>query len=64
MDSLGNVNNDISVVETGLFMMLLLIKTSLLRLRVNILVCSTLDLTAFPNVIGELVIIPLLIVGV
>ena len=45
-------------------MMLLLIKTSLLILRVNLLVCSTLDLTALPNVIGKLVITPFIMVGV
>ena len=32
-----------------LLMMLLMIKTSLLRLWVNLLVCSTLDITAFAN---------------
>ena len=50
--------------DTGVLMMLFLIKTSLLRLLVKLLVCSTLDLTALPDVIGKLVIIPLLMFGV
>ena len=52
------------ILGNALLLVLLLIKTLLLRLWVNILVCSKLNLTALPNVIGKLVITPLLMVGV